>query len=217
MKSKIFLFISLPLLLNVSACSSVKSFFPDKEKDYQLTSEIPDLKIPSDLSDDTPPQDSADSKNIQKEDSRTVSQSFETAPSEIDDKQKPAATDKVKFADGASRIRVEETIETTWRKVGKALSRHSIEITDRNERDRIYLVQYDPDFKKVEDGSLWDEVLFIFGGDPAQEKELGIKLIEKKTNTEIFVVDSDEKLLSKGAGLKLLKLLNKTLEEDLPD
>jgi outer membrane protein assembly factor BamC len=216
MKSKIFLFISLPLLLNISACSSVKSIFPDKEKDYQLTSEIPELKIPSDLSDNTP-QDNVDIKNTQKEDGRTVSQSFETAPSEIDDKQKPAATDKVKFADGASRIRVEEAIETTWRKVGKALSRHSIEITDRNERDRIYLVQYDPDFKKVEDGSLWDEVLFIFGGDPAQEKEFGIKLIEKKTNTEIFVVDSDEKPLSKGAGLKLLKLLNKTLEEDLPD
>ena len=37
------------VLLNVSACTYVKSLFPDKEKDYQYTTEIPPLIIPEDL------------------------------------------------------------------------------------------------------------------------------------------------------------------------
>jgi len=38
------------LLLGIVSCSQVKSFFPDKKKDYQLTSEIPALHVPPDLS-----------------------------------------------------------------------------------------------------------------------------------------------------------------------
>ena len=36
-------------LLNVSGCSYVKTLFPDKEKDYQYTTEIPPLILPEDL------------------------------------------------------------------------------------------------------------------------------------------------------------------------
>ncbi len=208
------LLISLVILLNISGCSTIKSFFPDKEKDYQLTSEIAELKIPSDLSNNS-------IQNIDViEDSPKVSQRFERTivkTDELENQQKPVEKDRVEFADGATRIRFNGSIERTWRKVGKALTRHSIEITNRNKTDRIYLVQYDPDFKKVEDGSLWDEVLFIFGGDPAQEQEFGIKLVENKVVTEIFVVDKNNKPLSEGAGLKLLNLLHKTLQEDSPD
>ncbi len=208
------LLISLVILLNISGCSTIKSFFPDKEKDYQLTSEIAELKIPSDLSNNS-------IQNIDViEDSPKVSQRFERTivkTDELENQQKPVEKDRVEFADGATRIRFNGSIERTWRKVGKALTRHSIEITNRNKTDRIYLVQYDPDFKKVKDGSLWDEVLFIFGGDPAQEQEFGIKLVENKVVTEIFVVDKNNKPLSEGAGLKLLNLLHKTLQEDSPD
>ncbi len=208
------LLISLVILLNISGCSTIKSFFPDKEKDYQLTSEIAELKIPSDLSNNS-------IQNIDViEDSPKVSQRFERTivkTDELENQQKPVEKDRVEFADGATRIRFNGSIERTWRKVGKALTRHSIEITNRNKTDRIYLVQYDPDFKKVKDGSLWDEVLFIFGGDPAQEQEFGIKLVENKVVTELFVVDKNNKPLSEGAGLKLLNLLHKTLQEDSPD
>jgi len=50
MKEKIgSFFIFATVLFNLSACSYVKSLFPDKEKDYQYTTEIPPLILPDDL------------------------------------------------------------------------------------------------------------------------------------------------------------------------
>lgn len=37
------------ILCGLSACSTIKSWFPDKERDYQFTSEIPELIVPDDL------------------------------------------------------------------------------------------------------------------------------------------------------------------------
>jgi len=43
------LFMMATLLLTLPACSYIKSMFPDKEKDYQYTTEIPPLILPNDL------------------------------------------------------------------------------------------------------------------------------------------------------------------------
>ncbi len=209
MKSITFVPIFSLLLLNLSACSHIKTLFPDKEKDYQLTAEIPELVIPSDLTSQTFPDKSATSYQkfayLDEEESRPVN----TA------KDKAIAVDLVEFAGGTTRIRIEDTLTRSWRTVGKALSHHSIEIIDRNEMDKVFYVQYDPDFKKVEDDSLWDEVVFIFGSDPAQEKEFRVKLAEKEGITEVIVLDANNTPLSKGMGLKLLNLLYKTIKDDL--
>ena len=53
MKTKIRLLIFGAVLVNVSACSYIKSLFPDKEKDYQFTTEIPPLVLPTDLAGDS--------------------------------------------------------------------------------------------------------------------------------------------------------------------
>lgn len=37
------------ILCGLSACGTIKSWFPDKERDYQFTSEIPELIVPDDL------------------------------------------------------------------------------------------------------------------------------------------------------------------------
>lgn len=231
MVSKIIaLSVSLLILFNLSACGVIKGFFPDKSKEYQLITEIPELTVPSDLSSD------AIRKNETVDPSVPVYQNKEYAPppdsEDIDSTTEVYVTDEnvtdekiatketiyvdlLEFSGGATRIRIEDTIDRNWRRVGKALSRHSIEITARDELDRIYYVQYDADFKKVEDGSLWDEVLFIFGSDPAQEKEFRVRLVENGSLTEIIVLDKNDKPLSKGPGLKLLRLLFETIKEDL--
>jgi outer membrane protein assembly factor BamC len=200
---------SLLFLLNLSACSYIKTFFPDKEKDYQLTSEIPDLVIPSDLTGQSIPEKSVTAYQqagyLDEEESRPVNTVKDNA----------IAVDLVEFSGGATRIRIEDTLTRSWRTVGKALSHHSIEIIDRNEIDGVFYVQYDPDFKKVEDGSLWDEVLFIFGSDPAKEKEFMVRLAENGGMTEVIVLDTNDIPLSKGTGLKLLNLLYKTIKDDL--
>jgi len=42
-------FFILVMLMSLSGCSYVQSLFPDKERDYQFTTEIPSLVLPPDL------------------------------------------------------------------------------------------------------------------------------------------------------------------------
>lgn len=197
--------LNITLIIALSGCGQVKEFFPDKEKDYQLTSEIPELIIPEDLS-------GAQAKN---------QLSVNTLPTQDNVFEKKEAKESIrvelikKGAEGIQYIRIEDNIKRSWRMTGKAISRHSIEITDRDKLENIYFVQYEPDFEKIEDGSLWDEFLFIFGKDPAKEKKFGIKLLESKNHTEITVYNHDNDPVSEGAGLTLLNLLYKTIKEDL--
>jgi len=202
--------ISLLLCLQLSGCGRIKAYFPDKERDYQLTQEIPALIVPADLKDNA----------IQVAPVITVKPTVYQAVTHAESDNQTTKddiiyVDLVEYAGGATRIRIEDTLEHSWRLLGKALSRHSIEITDRNELDHMYFVQYDADFKKIEDGSLWDEILFIFASDPAKEQEFRIKLAENGALTEVIVLDGNDKPQSKGAGLKLLTLLYQSIKEDL--
>ncbi|KAF3981788.1 MAG: hypothetical protein HFP81_06155 [Methylococcales symbiont of Hymedesmia sp. n. MRB-2018] len=217
------------LVLTVSACSKIKSYFPDKSKEYQFSTEISALNVPSDLS-----------KNaIQKQVEVEVNESdVEQVLSDIRNKENALITSAVPRTteiitdeieeeaaiyvelieySGGTRIRIKDSMERIWRTVGKALSRHFIEIIDRNERERVYFVLYDANFKKVKDDSLWDEVLFIFASDPAQEEEFRIKLVEYSGFIEAIVLNKNDIPLSDGNGLKLLNLLYQTIKQDLAE
>ena len=102
-----------------------------------------------------------------------------------------------------------------WRIVNKALSRKSIEVTERNQEAGLFTVQYDPDEQKVEDGSYWDEVVFMFKGIQSNEKTYLLKLEENNQQTDIVVVDEDQQLLSDAASFKLLTLVEETIKADL--
>jgi outer membrane protein assembly factor BamC len=69
--------------------------------------------------------------------------------------------------------------------------------------------------RKVEDGSLWNEVTFAFSGFQTGEKEYVVKLVGNKQQTEVMVMDSELKPLAEGPGLKLLTLLHDTIKADL--
>lgn len=207
------LLISCSLLITVPSCSYMKDYFPDKEKDYQLTKEIPALIIPSDLSGNKtyPVSDSfSDSDNaLSHDDSANKESVF------VKDENQKTTVDLIKYSDKTTRLRITNNFIRSWRIVGKALSRHSIEITNRDVLKGVYFVQYDPDFKKVEDGSLWDEVLFIFGSDPAKEREFKVKLGENSEGTEVVVIGDHDMELSEEHSLALLKLLYETIKKDL--
>ncbi len=209
------------LLLGIVSCSQVKSFFPDKKKDYQLTSEIPALHVPPDLSNhaiQTRPevrmQRGAEAYQQHVAEAKpTVSKPATNAIA----KKTGIYVELIEFSGGATRIRIADSMGKIWRTVGKSLSRHSIEIIHRNELGRVYSVLYDANFKKISDGSLWDEAMFIFGADPAQEEEFRIKLVEYGGLIEIFVLNSYDIPLSSGNGLKLLKMLYNTIKLDLAE
>jgi outer membrane protein assembly factor BamC len=201
------------ILINVSGCGTIKSWFPDKEKDYQFTTEIPPLTLPADLGKDSILKTAVAAPVV--ETAEDVAPADEPGETELVVERKLIQVDMVKSDEGASRIRIGAPLAIAWRMVGKALSRNSIEVISRNQEEKSLHVQYDPDEKKVEDGSFWDEVTFVFSGLQTGEKEYVVKLVGDKQQTEVMVMDAELKPLGEGPGLKLLTLMHDTIKTDL--
>lgn len=230
-KTGLFL-ISATVLINLSACGYVKSFFPDKEKDYQYTTEIPPLIVPDDLKQQqipdlfssassapssTPPNAAAYTAAPPAAVSAPVEDAAPNAPTESESVIPDTAitVERVNLAAGENRLRINVPFTRAWRMVNKALSRQAIEVTERNQEAGLYTVQYDPDERKVEDGSYWDEIVFMFSGIQSNEKTYLLKLERHNQQTDIVVADEDQQLLSDAASFKLLTLLQETIKADL--
>lgn len=214
MKSRLGSFVVVAAVLgNVTACGYIKSYFPDKEKDYQFTTEIPPLKLPPDLDKNAalsaPAADSAEVSTPIPE--KTQAAPVASPAEEEAEIPRVVPVELVKFESGETRLRIGAPVSRAWRMVGEALSRKSLEVTERNQEDALYRVQYDPDEQPVEDGSLWDEVIFMFKGVQANEKEYILKLIANNRQSEVAVLDKDRQPVTEGPGLKLLDLLEETL------
>ncbi|MDD5461724.1 MAG: outer membrane protein assembly factor BamC [Methylococcales bacterium] len=219
-----FFLIGASVLVNLSACSYVKSLFPDKEKDYQYTTEIPPLILPDDLkknqAPDMPPaaNSSTDTAVYTSEPLTAINTPVEDTASAAPVSETPdtaVTVERVNFENGENRLRINVPFIRAWRIVNKALSRKSIEVTERNQEAGLFTVQYAPDEQKVEDGSYWDEVVFLFKGVQSNEKTYLLKLEKNNQQTDIVVVDEDQQLLSDAASLKLLTLLQETIKADL--
>lgn len=218
------------LLLNLNACSTIGGYFPDKEKDYQFSSELPPLKIPADIANKGLTKTPANKQLA--EDNETVAVMGEvvkaapvtatgtsTAPvvETAQEKPEPTRVELVKFADGETRLQINKSVPMSWRMVSKALTRKTIEITARDQANAEFTVQYDPNESDFKDESIWDEITFVFGKDHSQEQPYRLKLLARGKTTEVVVLNAQDKPLSEGGGLSLLKLLSTTLKADLVD
>lgn len=218
MKIKFRSLLLVAVLLNVSACSYIKSLFPDKEKDYQFTTEIPPLVLPTDLAGDSiakpPPAEVAPAVSTTEtvDAAPVAAPKAETAP-EVE--RKLIQLELVDADQGTKRLRIGAPSARAWRMVGKALSRKSIEVTNRNQEEGLFHVQYDPNKQEVEDGSILDEVNFFLKGFEITEKEYVIKLVENNQQTEVIVLDKDQKPATDAGSLSLLTLLHDTIKADL--
>jgi outer membrane protein assembly factor BamC len=224
MKTKIRSLIIVAVLVNVSACTSIKNLFPDKEKDYQFTTEIPPLVLPPDLSGGSitklPPAaqakqtaDAESAETVEAAPSASTAEApqTETAPEE----RKLIQLELVDAEEGTTRLRIGVPPARAWRMVGKALSRKSIEVTNRNQEERIFHVQYDPNRQEVEDGSVWDEIVFMLTGFEATEQEYVLKLTENNQQTDVIILDKEQKPVSDVTSSSLLTLLHDTIKADL--
>jgi outer membrane protein assembly factor BamC len=247
------LLITATVLFNLSACSYIKSLFPDKEKDYQYTTEIPPLILPDDLKKNEIPGMSKSVSSAPPSPSLSVKANVPVPPVAVNATAEKAAlaapainelamtpsapaeqatpapspesepaipdtaitVDRVKLDDGQNRLRINVPFTRAWRIVNKALSRKSIEVNERDQEEGLFTVQYDPNEQKVEDGSYWDEVVFMFSGIQSNEKTYLLKLEKNSQQTDIVVVDEDQQLLSDPASFKLLTLLQETIKADL--
>jgi outer membrane protein assembly factor BamC len=234
------LLIAATALLNLSACSYVKTLFPDKEKDYQYTTEIPPLILPEDLKKSrlpSLPTATASAPAVIADVNTTSPAPVVSAPVEEPVSAVPATNEssapvampetepavpetaikveRIKGTDAENRLRINVPFTQAWRLVNKALSRKAIEVTERNQEAKLITVQYDPDEQKTQDGTYWDEVVFMFGGIRSNEQTYLLRLEENNQQTDLVALDKDQQLLSDAASVKLLTLLEDTIKADL--
>jgi outer membrane protein assembly factor BamC len=221
-------------LVNLSACSSIKEAFPDKEKDYQLSKAIPRLVIPSDLAKGGASSASVVSSSSKAPTSETATEA--TAESEAVAEAKPEATEErtlppdddkppldpasvtVELLASSSNInylRLNVPFADAWRIVSKGLSRKSIEVSERNQSEKTFTVQFDPDEKPVEDGSYANEINFMLNGFQTNDKEYSLKLVETGGKTDVVILGEDKKPIADEASLKLLKVLQHSIKANL--
>jgi outer membrane protein assembly factor BamC len=220
----------------LSACSTIKEAFPDKEKDYQFTTEIPKLTVPSDLAKGTNLSAiSTTAKPQSGEANETTANATESKPTETETKPAentastesssddlPAAIDPKSItaelqesSNHINYLRINTPFLTAWRVVSKGLSRKSIEVSERNQADKMFTVQYDPDEKTVEDGTYMDEISFMFNGFQGNEKQYFLKLVENNQQTDVVILDEAQKPSADEGGVKLLKVLQQSIKANL--
>lgn len=200
----------LILLANLAACSSIKHYFPDKQKDYRYTAEISALNLPADLGDNAIEHEQQLAEPAEKGEP--------TGPERLQSRigERRGRVELVGYGGGAARLLISEPFMRSWFIVGKALSRSALEVTQRNKEEGAYSVRFDPAAKQIKDGSLWNEFEFFFGEELHQDEEYQIRLAENgEHNTEVIVMDTAGKPLSKGPGLSLLMLLFTAIKTDI--
>lgn len=221
------------LALALGGCDLVKSWFPDKQKQYQYSTEIPPLEIPPDLSSSTidgvAPRPRAPRGETEDEALRASAgeETAETRPGEgepanagASEEPRPVAkrsrTEPIptlaQSSDNVPLIEIEAPFEVAWIAVAKALGRLELEISDQNRSDGVYYVYYGGDAKPYEDRGFFGDLAEMFGKGGEQSKEYRIKLEEKGKATLVYVLDPDNKPQMSGPGFDLLKRLHETLQ-----
>ncbi len=110
---------------------------------------------------------------------------------------------------------IDQDKNQAWRLVSRSLSRQSIEIVERNLDKSYFYVEYDPKARKLAYKTYWDELLFLFSGDPSNEIKYRISLLQiEPQSTEITVQDTKGKTLSNGPSSSLLKLITNGINQE---
>jgi uncharacterized lipoprotein len=212
----------------LGGCSTIEGWFPDKQKQYQYSTEIPPLEVPPDLTAST--IDGARGGNRPAWESPASPDDSGSTPSDREATPAPGAEmnpDSAKamragkghpapmLAENAADmplIEVQAPFDITWAEVNKALGRMKMEIIDQNRSDGLYFVHYAKDQKPYEDKGFFGDVAEMFGNGPGGTQEYRIKLEEKSGVTSIYVLNAENQPQKDGPGLDLLKQLNETLQ-----
>ncbi len=213
------------LLMGLPACSTIKSWFPDKERDYQFTSELAELQVPEDLKHKglnlpvRPAEQSPASREVegvsryadQTEEPVNESESKESAADNGNETQ----TAEVNAAATGSSLQIDQSKAQATRMVGRALSRKKLEVVERNIDKGYFYIKFDPDAVQATDESIWDELNFLFGDDPSQEQEYRISVQQIGPQlSQVVVQDTEEKTLSSKTANVLLELITEAINED---
>lgn len=205
----------------LGACSTIKSWFPDKEKDYQFRSEIAPLIIPDDLKTKsgpnlpvprTPQQIAGEAVRVATNMPAVAQAPVLTATPAATKNEKPTPVETnadqyaKAVASDVSALQVDQGLEQAWRMVGKALSQQKFEIIERNLDKAYFLIRFDTATDRPEYKHFWDEFSFLFGEDNSTDLQYRISLHALAAlSSEVVVEDGEGKLLSNNVANHILK------------
>ncbi|MEN9896927.1 MAG: hypothetical protein RLZZ66_576 [Pseudomonadota bacterium] len=193
---------------SLCGCSTIQSWFPDKEKDYQFTSELAPLVIPPDLMHKAKTSSrvaalplSAEKMPLEKTPELPTSAekkpiinrqpvNSDTIPLNRDDIQLTRSEDKT------SQFTLNVPYERAFRIVGKAISRSGIEVLERSEAEKTIKIQITQAPATPVEQSFLDETLSIFDIFEADEKIYVIEFSENNDKTAATLLSSNLKPLT---------------------
>lgn len=215
--------------VSMSGCSFIGGLFPDKQKQYRYSSELPDLEVPPDLGGSKVGGKLAEDEGRPDEAVSSAAGKTKLAPTgssgkSAKKKRKHLNDSSVTLAESsenASLIELNEPYAEAWNDVSRALGRMKIEIFDQNRTDGVFFVYYggQPP-KKDEEAGVWDTVVSVFDVEKDRAKEYRVKLEDKEDFTFIKVLDQSDSPQSTGPGFDLLSRLHKklmTLDQPEPE
>jgi outer membrane protein assembly factor BamC len=212
------------LFIGGTGCSTIKSWFPDKERDYQFTAEIPEIIVPEDLKAGSMSMLAVSSSPAAAVETKVVEDLKATLPAEPIARPTKSATSEsspketvanAPTAPGSS-LQIDQPQIQAAHIVSKALSRQKLEITERNVEKGYFFVKFDPRAVQVEDKNWLDELNFVFGDEPSHEREFRIHLQQLNPQlTEVTVEDSEGKTQSSDSANALLKLITDAINQEI--
>jgi outer membrane protein assembly factor BamC len=220
-------------VISVSGCSTIQSWFPDKEKDYQFTTELPPLVIPSDLVQKpslptrTASVEPTISKSIQtelpkKSDAKSIEKTEKLEPVNrpvLADAETELNRNEIQVSlthENAPTLNLNVPSARAWRIVGKALGRSGIEVTNRHaETGQVHIQIADSKPKSDTEKSLLDESLSVFDGFVSNETAYILQFRETNAKTAVTLLDAQLQPLSDGSDNKVLTTLFDAIKADL--
>lgn len=223
-------------LLGLQGCSVLAGLFPDKQKQYQYSTEIPPLEIPPDLlastiqgarqSHKNPQQPEADRfapTDLSLSDPTLASSLPPVSPGMVepatsadtdtdtgDEASSSSGSDRYVLAessDGTPLIEINQPYPAAWNTVGRALGRLKLKISDQNRSDGLYYVYQGERSESPPEHGLLSELMGFITGKPTRGQEFRLRVEEHGQMTYVMVVDDNHQPIRTGEGLELLKQL----------
>jgi len=237
----VYLLVSLTLSSGLAGCSFLASLFPDKQKQYQYSTEIPPLEIPSGLTASTiegvrqsrqavretgggdvmSPDQTFDSSSVvgglpplSPEMARAASEPQQPEPeAEAEARSLSGRYVLAENADGTPLIEISEPYPVAWNSVGRALGRLRLKISDQNRSDGLYYVHPGERDESAPEHGLLSELFGYLTGKPVHGEEYRLRLEDRGETTYVTVVDAKNQPLTGDEGLELLKRLQEGLQK----
>lgn len=171
---------------------------PDHDKDYLTASELPPLKLPSDLA-NAPVADAVPAPETPEK------ESLEPEP---DHQSMPPVSE-------GGMIQLNQPFAKAWVMTLKALNRLKLEVFNRNRKQGIFrFIHSFMEHELAKDRGWWEDLMYFFTGEgKLREREYMLRLIPADGVTRLYLLDDKGNPLSDSASLQLLNHIRDKLTE----